>query len=118
MTLEILRFGSIKAAASNKATTIIPLERSLSFMILLPVKSVVRNFRNFRVSTRRDRFNSRTVDKRDQAAPPVPHSLFIFPGGLDIQRAAVFHFNHRLNCVLTRGRLFTRGNRALVELNR
>ena len=47
MNLEILRFGSIKAAPRAKANIRIPLERNLSFITLLPMKISGEEFRTF-----------------------------------------------------------------------
>src|SRR5688500_10608290 len=116
MNPEILRFGRINAAARTKATSTMPLERNLSFIALLPCKSAVRIFSLSRLSTRRDRFHSRAVDKRGQPAAAVPDSLLVFPGGVHVERASISHFNDSLSGAFARtGVVFLPGgNRALV----
>src|SRR5215211_8870770 len=98
MNPEMLRFGRINAAANTNAITTIPLERNLSF-IYCSRELTVRIFSNFRVSTRRDCFDSRAIDKRDQPAAAVPDSLLVFPGGVHVEPAAISHFNDSLTGV-------------------
>src|SRR5687767_5853820 len=118
MNPEILRFGRINAAASTKSSTTMELDSNLSFMTLLPVKkSAVRNFRHLCFSARRYGFDSRAVDERNQATAAVPYSLFVFPGGVHIQCAAVSHFNDGLGQAFARTGFLSGGDRALIQLN-
>lgn len=115
---EIVRLGSIRAAPNTKTRIRMVLDVNLSFITLLTERLAVRFF-GLRIPSSRYRFDSRTIDKRDQAAAAIPDPLLVFPGSIHVEFAAISHFNDSLRRGLTfgGGGFLSRRNWALVQLN-
>lgn len=69
------------------------LDKNLAFITLLTDKLRVRFFGHLCIPASRYRFDSRAIDKRDQAAAAVPDPLIVLPGSIHVEFAAIGHFN-------------------------